>query len=150
MVDKLKQVLAKNTGTLLDQGWHCSEAMLVGLGALLTVTHPQVIRAATGFAGGIGEQKHDVCGALSGGIMVIGLLYGRSEVDGADEECERLSTLYRERFLKEFGYTICQDLRDNWRGKPGQENCSDLVAKASRILLDVLDSSNIKLNKDET
>jgi C_GCAxxG_C_C family probable redox protein len=146
MDDELKQVLANDTGALLDHGWHCSEAMLVGLGALLTVMHPQVIKVATGFAGGIGEQKHDVCGALSGGIMVIGLLYGRGEVTGADEECERLSALYRDCFIKEFGYTICQDLRDNWRGKPGQEHCSDLVAKASKILLDVLDSSNFKLN----
>jgi len=144
MDEKLKQVLAKNTGKLLGQGWHCSEAMLVGLGALLTVIHPQVIRVSTGFEGGIGDRKRDLCGALSGGIMVIGLLYGRFEVNASYAECERLSALYRDCFIKEFGYTICQELRDNWRGKPGQEHCSDLVAKASRILLDVLDNSDIK------
>lgn len=93
MDEKLKRTLAKNTGILLDQGWHCSEAMLVGLGSLLTVMYPQVIKVATGFAGGIGEQKKDLCGALTRGIMVIGLLLGRNMVDDADEECECLCAL---------------------------------------------------------
>jgi C_GCAxxG_C_C family probable redox protein len=37
-------------------------------------------RIATGFGGGIGKQG-EVCGAVSGGVMVIGLLRGRTQSD---------------------------------------------------------------------
>ena len=133
-----KKELCRRCGLLLDDGWHCSEAMIVGVGQLLQPVHPQVLKAATGFAGGVGESKELVCGALSGGVMVIGLLHGRTDAQGPDEECERLCDEYRRRFLAEFGYTKCRDLRENWRGKPGQEHCAQLVEKAAGILLDVL------------
>ena len=133
-----KKEICRRCGKLLDEGWHCSEAMIVGVGQLLLPVHPQVLKAATGFAGGVGESKEELCGGLSGGIMVIGLLHGRTDSQGPDEECERLCDEYRRRFLAEFGYTKCCDLRENWRGKPGQEHCSQLVEKAAGILLEVL------------
>jgi hypothetical protein len=69
MKDKEKAIIAKRCGELLDAGYHCSEAMLVGLGSLLTPLHPQTIKMSTGFAGGIGSTKAEVCGALTGGVM---------------------------------------------------------------------------------
>ena len=62
-----KHAICKKCGLLLDDGWHCSEAMLVGVGSLLTPLHPQVLKASNGFRGGIGSSKEELCGALSGG-----------------------------------------------------------------------------------
>ena len=41
-------------------------------------------RMATGFAGGVGDSQQEMCGALSGGLLVIGGLLGRTSIDEDD------------------------------------------------------------------
>lgn len=133
--------IPKRCGQLLYQGYHCSESMLVGVGSLLTPVHPQAIKAATGFAGGIGETKDDLCGALTGGLMVIGLLHGRTGSKEDDDECQRLSALYRQKFIQEYGCRICREIRAGWDDEPHDvrvEKCSQVVERAAEILLGVL------------
>jgi len=137
----MKTDIAKKCGQLLYQGYHCSEAMLVGVGGILIPIHPQVQKVATGFAGGIGSSKDDLCGALSGGIMVIGLLHGRSDPVTDDAECQRLCALYRTKFIEEYGCTICRDVRAAWEDKPHEERqarCAQVVERAAEILLNIL------------
>jgi len=138
MISKEKNIIAKKCGDLLDEGYHCSEAMLVGVASLLYSINPQTIRMSTGFAGGIGSTKEELCGALTGGVMVIGGLYGRSEPKAKDERCQELCAEFQKRFQEEFGCVHCNELKVNWVGKPGQERCVQLVEKAAGILLEVL------------
>jgi C_GCAxxG_C_C family probable redox protein len=133
-----KLIIAKNCGELLDAGYHCSEAMLVGMGSLLYPLNPQTIKISTGFAGGVGSTKDGLCGALTGGVMVIGGLYGRTDPKTKDEKCQQLCAEYQKRFQNEFGCVKCRELKANWVGKPGQEKCVQLVERAAWVLLDVL------------
>ena len=139
MKAKEKSIIAKKCGELLDAGYHCSEAMLVGVGGLLYPLHPQTIKMSTGFAGGIGSTKEGLCGALTGGVMVIGGLYGRTEPKANDEKCQELCAEYQRRFEEEFGCVRCAELKAKWVGKPGQERCVQLVERAARLLLEVLE-----------
>jgi len=75
---------------------------------------------------------------LSGGALIIGSLHGRASAEEDDTECNRLVTLYRDRFLAHFATTRCQDLRDGGFGSAGQWPCSELVHQAVRILWGVL------------
>jgi C_GCAxxG_C_C family probable redox protein len=131
--------IAKKAGGLLNQGYHCSEAMLLVVGTeLLDELDPQAIKMSTPFAGGIACAYDDLCGALTGGIMVIGGLYGRADAKKSDSRCLSVAKHYREAFLQEFGWLNCCDLRERWRGKPGQEDCAELVEKAAALLLAIL------------
>jgi C_GCAxxG_C_C family probable redox protein len=134
-----KKIIAKKCGELLDAGYHCSKAMLVGVGILLYPLNPQTIKMSTGFAGGIGSSKAGLCGALTGGVMVIGGLYGRTDPKAIDENCQQLCAEYQRRFEKEFGCVQCAELKANWVGKPGQERCVQLVERAAGVLLDVIE-----------
>ena len=97
-------------------------------------------RMATGFSGGWGNTHQELCGALSGGVMVIGALFGRSSLDEDDEPAIDLAVRYRERFLEAFGMTQCCELREKVVNAPGGlETCGALVERAARILMDVLD-----------
>ena len=133
-----KKELCRRCGLLLDEGWHCSEAMIVGVGQLLLPVHPQVLKASNGFRGGIGSTKEEMCGALSGGIMVLSLLNGRTDARTNDDHNQELCVEFLRRFREEFGCTQCNELKANWVGKPGQEKCVQLVEKAAGILLEVL------------
>lgn len=95
-------------------------------------------RMTSGLAGGVGGTHQELCGALSGGALIIGALHGRVSVEEEDTECYRLVSLYRDRFLAHFGTTCCQELRDSGFGSEGQWPCSDLVDQATRILWGVL------------
>lgn len=103
---------------------------------------PRTVRMATGFAGGVGETYQELCGALSGGVMVIGGLFGREHFDEDDWPALTLAARYRERFLSEFGYTECGRLREQVVYAPdGLGSCSALVERAASILLNVLDET---------
>jgi len=94
---------------------------------------------ATGLAGGVGCTYQEVCGALSGGILVIGGLLGRDNVRQDDAPAMGLATRYRARFLTAFGDTQCSRLRDMVHAPGSLGSCAVLVERAARILLELLD-----------
>lgn len=96
-------------------------------------------RAATAFSGGVGSTHKELCGALSGGLLVIGAKEGRIRPDHDPSRCKSLSARYREAFLDEFGVTRCQDLRDMGYGTV-EKSCKDLAARAALRLLAVLEA----------
>ena len=95
-------------------------------------------RMATGLAGGVGCSHQEMCGALSGGVLLIGALHGRTKPTEDDRECQRLAAEYRERFAQELGATRCGDLRAKGYGSGGTQPCSAVAERAARILLQVL------------
>ena len=96
------------------------------------------LRMSSGLAGGVGCSNEELCGALSGGAMLIGGVCGRTGPDQDDAECNRLVCAYRDRFTAELGTTRCFDLRESGFGGEGQWPCSTLVERAAGILLEVL------------
>lgn len=124
----------------LNSGWHCSEGILMAVGAhYLDEVSPQAIRMSTPFAGGLGGTNDGLCGALSGGLMVIGALHGRIDPEINDDDCMDLAALFRGKFLKYFECSRCEDLKDNWVGKGSNGTCADLMAQAAGLLVDVLE-----------
>jgi C_GCAxxG_C_C family probable redox protein len=96
-------------------------------------------RMATGFASGVGDTQQEMCGALSGGVLVIGGSLGRTGLGENDRPALDLATRYRRRFLAEFGDTQCARLREKVVYAPGGPgSCAALVERAATILLDLL------------
>ena len=112
--------------------------MLAVGGRVLGDLDPRFVRMATGFAGGVGESKQEMCGALSAGVMIIGALHGRSSLEEDDLPAQRLVTRYRERFAAELGTTHCGTLYDQVHAPGGLGSCSVVVERAAPILLELL------------
>jgi len=112
--------------------------MLAVGGQVLNEFDPRWVRMTTGFAGGVGGTHEELCGALSGGIMVIGALYGRSSLKEDDRPALEMATRYRECFVEEFGLTQCAPLREWVHGTGGPGSCAILVERAAWILLELL------------
>jgi C_GCAxxG_C_C family probable redox protein len=94
---------------------------------------------ATGFSGGLGNTRQELCGALSGSVLVIGASFGRVSAAEDDQLAIDLAARYRDRFLEEFGYTQCAQLRQHVVDPPGGlGSCGGLVERAAMILLDLL------------
>lgn len=120
-------------------GHHCSEVVFAHLGRYYDPDFdPALMRLATGFGGGIAEEA-DACGALVGGVMLIGYLYGRSSLEQDHTHCWELSRAYRRRFLQELGGTTCHYFTQGHFHPDNHRRCADeVVLPAARILLDIL------------
>jgi len=113
--------------------------LLVVGGHVLGNPSSECARMATGFAGGVGDTQQEMCGALSGGVLVIGGLLGRTSLSQSDRAALTLATRYRRRFLAEFGDTQCARLREKMAyGSGGLGSCSALVERAAMILLELV------------
>ena len=72
---------------------------------------PRMAKMPTPFAGGVGDTREEMCGALSGGLMVIGALCGRTGPDETDDTALRLATRYRELFAEAGRYSLRPGVR---------------------------------------
>ena len=99
----------------------------------------QSIRMANAFGGGVGGTRQELCGALSGGVMAIGGLHGRTDASQDDQRSYDLAKQYREAFLAEFGYTQCEPIREKFQKPDGSHGCDQVVERAARILLGILE-----------
>lgn len=84
--------ITKDAEDLFRSGFFCSEAVVSSIRSNFEIDVPEaVISMASGFPVGIGRSKC-LCGAVSGGVMAIGLVFGRTvQKDPQVEETMRLS-----------------------------------------------------------
>ncbi|MBN1679688.1 MAG: C_GCAxxG_C_C family protein [Anaerolineae bacterium] len=135
------QHAARHAGQLMSGGYHCSEAIVQAVGKYTMGDVDEVLcRASSGFSGGVGNTHQQLCGALSGGVLLIGALHGRLHKDTDDSLCIRLAARYRDVFEETFGSACCCELKDiiERTGKP--PSCDDLVEQAAQVLIDVLEN----------
>lgn len=103
-----------------------------------------LLRATTALCGGIAGTHEYICGALSGGILLIGVLYGRTAPQDSRDKLYELTRRYTTEFVARFGSTICRDLRDHGPyGPKGPLNCRILMGRAAELLLECLKGSTI-------
>ncbi len=72
------QKIGKDAEDLFRGGFFCSEALMSSIRSNFELDVPEeVIAMASGFPVGIGRSKC-LCGAVSGGVMALGLFFGRT------------------------------------------------------------------------
>lgn len=65
---------------MFKNGYVCSQAVFAAFSEMLGLDKEVALRIGNGFGGGI-ARKQEVCGAVSGAIMAIGLRYGKIQAD---------------------------------------------------------------------
>jgi len=97
---------AQRSRAYFESGLYCAESVLKAIADDGGISSKQIPRIATGFCGGM-ALTGGVCGALTGGIMALGLLYGRdSGAESRDRVYDRTQRLI-EAFEHRFGSTNC-------------------------------------------
>ncbi len=93
------------------EGYNCAQSVFYCFCGDLGFDKNIALKLATGFGGGMG-LKEEVCGAVSGGIMVLGAKYGRGEnADRSPTELTYKKTReLMDRFAAKHGTYICRKL----------------------------------------
>ena len=134
---------------LFVEGYSCSQAVAMAFCDVTGVDEKTTARMASSFGGGMGRMR-EVCGAVSGMLLVAGLLYGYE--DAADTAGKR--ALYAQvqtmagQFREQMGSIICRELLKNPPSDPNptprppefyqKRPCARMVEAAARIMEDFI------------
>ena len=143
--------LSENAAAKFQSGYNCAQSVLHAACEQLSFDRDTALRLSSGFGGGMANRQQ-VCGAVAGGIIALGLKYGRGENEGqakTDAAYEKIRLLI-ERFLARHGSVNCKELLNGCdfmteEGKKHfkeknlkQTTCACCVASAAGILTELL------------
>ena len=141
--------LVAEAQALFDGPYNCAQAVLAPFAERFGLPCEIAFKMATPFGGGIGHTGQ-VCGAVSGAMMAIGLAQGTAIGDIAQKEtCYSLARAFHVRFLARHNAITCPGLLGLDLGDPDEyaqaqetgvfhSRCPAFVADAVSITVDLL------------
>ena len=96
-----------------DSGYNCAQSVLLAFADELKLDENIILKIASGFGGGMARMQ-DTCGAVVGGIMVIGMAVRSEEEEDVETNKERVYYIISQ-FIKKF------------KGKYKSVKCRDLL-----------------------
>lgn len=153
-IEAIRQRARKN----FSLGYNCAECVSEAVLSLVdTGLPPEAKKVATGFGGGVGLFG-DTCGAITGAVIAVGAVHGRSSLpEGADpkESAKKAGQqlygkpgLYRmfnqipNRFKAKYGFTCCRDLtskwHDAWLCRDHALHCREIITDAAGIAAELV------------
>lgn len=97
---------------LFRMGYNCCQSVACAFAPEMGLPTETVARLACGFGGGIGRLR-ETCGAVSGMVLVAGMLRGYSDPGAVDEKTE--------------SYALIQTLAAKFRAANGSLICRELL-----------------------
>ena len=91
-----------------DQGFNCAQSVLAGFVVQLGLDESQMLKIASPFGGGV-SRRGEVCGAITGALMALGLAQG-SDTPSGKENTYALGQTFLKRFEAMHGTILCREL----------------------------------------
>ena len=136
---------------LFVQGYNCAQAVAAAFGDLTGLEEKDAARMASCFGGGMGRMR-EVCGAVSGMLLVAGILYGYDDPKATKEKRELYAQVQAMagQFREELGSIVCRDLLKNPPSDPHptprteqvykERPCARMVKTAARIMEEFIEA----------
>ncbi|MDD2382949.1 MAG: C-GCAxxG-C-C family protein [Sulfurospirillaceae bacterium] len=102
-------LIADKAVAYFNDGFLCSESVLMALAEAYGIDSPHVPSIATAFGSGL-SQTNGPCGALSGGILALSLLHGRNKEKQDYAQLYKNVALLQKIFNEKFASTACTQL----------------------------------------
>lgn len=133
-----EQEIKKTIMNHFGSGFHCSEAIAKAILESYSKFDQVdvVVRAASGFGGGIAGTQEELCGAFTGGVMALSALLGRSVGGQELRQCAKSIKAFKQEFLESFGSLNCGQILEGLGTDPLE--CVRLTAKAGQMVVGIL------------
>ena len=133
---------------LFKNGYNCSQAVVSAFADIYGFTNSQAMMISSGFGAGIAKTRQ-MCGAVSGTVMLCGMERGNDEPGNKERpaECFTMVKEILNEFKAENGSTTCADLLglNGKIKKPGTDEtyevrpCAQKVECAARLFAEHLE-----------
>lgn len=154
--DLVKQMLDQKVDQYMQRSHHCAQSSFMALKEQFELEGDQVFKALTPLPG-IAERG-ETCGALTGPLMVMGLIYGRGvqQMENWDKYQSSLvpAGKFCDQFEREFGTTLCHQVQEGKFGRcykltdpqelqdfqndGATEKCSEVVRSAVHMAAEII------------
>jgi len=137
--------------SLFRSGFSCSQAVLASFADLFGLEEEQMLRISQPFGGGI-AHRGDICGAVSGALMVLGLKHGRTKAEDLASRDKTYAAVdaFLRKFVEIHGSFLCRELLGRDMSSPAAWDrareeglfatlCPRFVRQAAEILEEMLD-----------
>ena len=152
----MKNIHAERAVDYYGRNFNCTQGVFTTYAIEHGLDEKLALKLATNFGGG--ARKGEMCGAVSGALMVLGLLYGHSESDDFDTKAKAyaMSEEYMNRFIKKNGSAVCRELLGYDLSRPDEKAiiieknlfrtvCPDMIRSAVEILDEMIEEHNQQL-----
>lgn len=133
---------------LFANGFNCSQAVLTVFAEDFGLDEKLTLMLGTQFGGG--ARNGEMCGAVSGALMVLGLKYGHYQQDNTEQKSRAyaIAVDYTKRFREANGSIVCRDLLGYDLTKPEEAACikeqnlfGDVCPKMIKSAVEVLEGT---------
>lgn len=143
MTDPIKTAQERFT-----KGFNCSQAVFSAYAAHLGMDDEPALKLASPFGGGVAHQG-EVCGAVTGALMVLGLARGNATLEAKDDTY-KIAEAFIKRFEEQRGTILCRGLLEYDLSKPDElqaardsgvfkTKCPEIVKEAAELVSELLD-----------
>ncbi|MBO4993043.1 MAG: C_GCAxxG_C_C family protein [Alistipes sp.] len=146
---KIENLTDQSIADLFANGIDCSQIVMGYAANKLDINSDDALKVSAAFGGGMWCGR--TCGCVSGALMALGLKYGYSEPNSAEQKNALLAkkTEFEQRFAAENGSVVCKEILGYDLSQPDQmakimeQNllftiCPKAVASACRLLDEML------------
>ncbi len=107
---------------LFLQGYNCTQAVVCAFEDITGLDRDMAARMSSSFGGGMGRMR-EVCGTVSGALIVLGITMGYSDPKDIKAKTEHYHIVqeFARRFKEINGSIICRELLAGVEVKPGSE-----------------------------
>lgn len=141
---------------LFMEGYNCSQAVLLAFSDVTGLDRDTAALLSSSFGGGLGRMR-EVCGAVSGAAMVLGIKSGCADPKNFEAKKENYSLVqeFASRYRAENGSIICRELLSGSFASQGgapeartaeyykKRPCPELVKNAAEILDGILEERKL-------
>ena len=139
--------VGKHAGELFESGWYCAESVLLSIAEASGEQSHLIPRISTGLCGGV-SRTCDTCGAVTGGVLGIGILLGRTSPDAEVEACYAAVQEFKKNFEAGYGSVNCEvitgcDLgtdagQSKFKDSDQKKRCQAITANAAKLAMDAV------------
>lgn len=126
------------------KGFNCAQSIACAYSDLVGVDEKTMFQLASGFGAGMGGMKA-TCGAVSGAIMVAGMMAQQKGYNKAEtyKVCSQIPKMFEEKNKS----LVCKEIKGIETGKVLRP-CQDCILDAAEMLNGVIDNLNKIKNKN--
>lgn len=131
--------------------YFCSEAVVQTINEFLGKPYDEnVVKLASGFPIGMGKSGC-LCGAVSGGQMALGMVYGRVEGEPMQDKMFDISKKLHDYVKEEYKSTCCRVITRQWAGdnfkSPERKNhCIAITGRVARwVANEIIEDKKIEM-----
>ncbi len=93
-----------------SQGLNCAQSVFVAFATQYGMEKATALKLASPLGGGI-SRRGEVCGAVTGALLALGLVHGADTPEGK-EDAYQMGQEFLQRFEAEHGAILCRELLD--------------------------------------